>query len=198
MKLGEGDSLVGVATCSEADHVLLATSKARCIRFPVDDVRVFVGRTSSGIRGIALGPEDRVISMTILRPAEFSASERDLFLAAAAARRRLAGDEAAGDEATAEDRPDADEADGVAQLDDVTAAVQLSEERFAEMAPLEDFILTIAANGLGKRTSAYDYRVTPRGGKGIGLLDPGPGHNRVPAALPVARLDARLYLPDRA
>src|SRR3546814_11971311 len=59
MKLDEGDSLVGVATCSEADHVLLATSKARCIRFPVDDVRVFVGRTSSGIRGIALGPEER-------------------------------------------------------------------------------------------------------------------------------------------
>src|SRR3546814_16483845 len=67
--------------------------------------------------------------MTILRPAEFSASERDLFLAAAAARRRLAGAEAAGDEATAEDGPDADEADGVAQLDDDTAAVQLPAER---------------------------------------------------------------------
>src|SRR3546814_15665715 len=66
MKLDEGDSLVGVATCSEADHVLLATSKARCIRFPVDDVRVFAGRTSSGLRGIALGPEDRVIPLTTL------------------------------------------------------------------------------------------------------------------------------------
>ncbi|MFN4089091.1 MAG: DNA gyrase subunit A [Alphaproteobacteria bacterium] len=190
MKLDDGDSLVGVATCSEADHVLLATAKARCIRFPVDDVRVFMGRTSSGIRGIALDGDDRVISMTILQPAAFDADERDAYLRMAALRRRAAGEEAPEGELPAEgasgDEPeDAEDADLAAQA----AAARLSEERYAEMAASEDIILTIAANGQGKRTSAYDYRVTRRGGKGIVLMDLVSEDNSVAAAFPVGERD---------
>ena len=178
MKLDEGDSLVGVATCSEADHVLLATAKARCIRFPVDEVRVFMGRTSSGIRGIALEQGDRVISMTILQSAAFAPEERDAFIRMAAARRRI---------------PDALEgaSEGPAEEpgEENGSALLLSEERYAEMAANEDIILTIAANGLGKRTSAYDYRVTRRGGKGIVLMDLASADNSVAAAFPVGERD---------
>ncbi|MET4698022.1 DNA gyrase subunit A [Constrictibacter sp. MBR-5] len=182
MKLDEGDSLVGVATCSEADHVLLATAKARCIRFPVDEVRVFMGRTSSGIRGIALEEGDRVISMTILQSAEFAPEERDAFIRMAAARRRAAD----APEGTAEG---AVEAPGEEPGEESGAPLLLTEERYAEMAASEDIILTIAANGLGKRTSAYDYRVTRRGGKGIVLMDLGSEDNSVAAAFPVGERD---------
>src|SRR5580693_1364279 len=54
MKLDEGDAIVDVQICTERDDVLLTTATGQCIRFAVDDVRVFTGRTSMGVRGINL------------------------------------------------------------------------------------------------------------------------------------------------
>ncbi len=150
MKLDEGDSLIGVATCREGDDVLLATRKGRAIRFHATDevLRVFAGRDSSGVRGIRLLGDDVVIGLAVLRHVEASPGERLAFLKA---KRRASGDEEV-------DAP-ADE-EGVAEE-------ALSVDRFAELDAMEQVILTVTDRGFGKRSSAYEYRVTGRGGQGI-------------------------------
>ncbi len=170
MKLDEGDSLIGVALALATDHFLLATQQGKAIRFPVTDVRVFAGRSSNGIRGIALGDGDRVISLTILHGAEIDTDTRDSFLRMAAARRRDEG----GD--LGDDQP-------------------LSEDQFAQLSAAEELILSVADDGYGKRTSAYDYRVTKRGGKGIDLMDLMPGAG-VCAAFPVSDSDGLVLVTD--
>ncbi|MDE0780272.1 MAG: DNA gyrase subunit A [Alphaproteobacteria bacterium] len=155
MKLDEGDHLVGVQTCEDTDHVLLATAKAKSIRFEAKDVRVFAGRNSTGVRGIRLSKEDLVISMSILSHAEFSVAEREAYLKRSRA-----------------ERSDPDEPYSVAGTDDPPvegeeAPLELTDERYAELAEQEQFILTVTANGFGKRTSAYEYRITNRGGQGV-------------------------------
>jgi DNA gyrase subunit A len=184
MKLEPGDTLVGVATCVESDHVLLATRNGKCIRFPVEDVRVFRGRNSTGVSGVRLAGDDRVISLTILAGAEFEAAERDSYLRLAAQRRRDGDEVVETGETTEMGEEEAGE------------AVALSEERFAALAAREQFILTVAANGFGKRSSAYDYRVTGRGGKGIELMDLGPSGRAVVAAFPVSDGDQVVLVTD--
>ena len=159
MKLDEGDRLIGVATCREGDDVLLATRKGRCIRFQVTDdvVRVFTGRDSSGVRGIRLAAGDEVISLSVLRHVEASVDERMAYLKWAA-RRRSQGDEA--DPAN----------DLAAEAEEPVADVTLSPERIAELEAAEEMLLTITNGGFGKRSSAYEYRASGRGGQGIANL----------------------------
>jgi DNA gyrase subunit A len=158
MKLDEGDRLIGVATCREGDDVFLATRLGRCIRFQIneDNLRVFAGRDSSGVRGIKLAvgkkPDD-VISLSVLRHVDVSNAERAAYLKAAAARRRNGEDE------TAEAPP--------AEIEEVVEDVTLSDERFAELEQAEELLLTVTDQGFGKRCSAYEYRVSGRGGQGI-------------------------------
>ena len=66
MKLNEKDELVSVIPCGDKDNILLATRLGKAIRFDVHDVRVFVGRGSSGVRGIRLKPNDFVVSMSLI------------------------------------------------------------------------------------------------------------------------------------
>ncbi len=150
MKLDEGDRLVGVKICREDEDVLLTTASGMCIRFPVDTVRVFAGRTSTGVRGIRLDKGNHVISMAILRHVETTSEEARAYLKHAAAMRRAVG------EADAEDPEDSDVAD-----------VAISPERVAELGANEQFVLTVTEHGYGKRTSSYEYRTSGRGGKGI-------------------------------
>jgi DNA gyrase subunit A len=159
MKLDEGDHLVGVATCREGDDVLLATRKGRCIRFTVSDdvVRVFAGRDSAGVRGIKLLGDDRVISLSVLQHVEATVHERAAFLRGAAARRRAQGEEV---DASVEADADAEDAQ-------TEEAGPVSDERLEELALREELLLTVTNAGFGKRSSAYDYRVTGRGGQGI-------------------------------
>ncbi len=159
MKLDEGDRLVGVATLREGDDIMLASRAGRCIRFQATDdvVRVFAGRDSSGVRGIKLAEgkkPDEVISLSVLRHVEASMGERAAYLKRATARRRGSEDEVA--------EPVVIEAEEGAE-----EAIELSDARFAEMAETEDFLLTVTDIGFGKRSSAYEYRVTGRGGQGI-------------------------------
>src|SRR6185295_3028180 len=88
MKLDEGEAIVDVQICTETDDVLLTSAGGQCIRFPVPDVRVFQGRTSMGVRGIALAEGDKVISLAILRHVEADAEERAAYLRRANAVRR--------------------------------------------------------------------------------------------------------------
>ncbi len=150
MKLDEGDSLIGVATAREGDDVLLATRNGRAIRFQAteDQLRVFAGRDSTGVRGIRLLGDDAVIGLAVLRHVEASVEERAAFLKA---KRAATGEEAATE----------------AEEEQPVAEVTLSAERFAELDAMEQVILTVTDRGFGKRSSAYEYRVSGRGGQGI-------------------------------
>ncbi len=170
MKLEEDDRLIAVRTCSAQDDVLLATRLGKSIRFAVEDIRVFAGRTSTGVRGIKLSDDDRVISMSILTHVDATPEERIAYLRYAAQVRRAAG-----------------ETDGAESSDDeenVTAA-SLTADRIAELARLEQFILTVTERGYGKRSSAYEYRITGRGGQGIWNMDMSDRNGAVVAAFPV-------------
>ena len=166
MKLDEGDSLIGVSTCREGDDVLLATHAGRAIRFraEVETLRVFAGRDSTGVRGIKLGRGDAVIALSVLRHVEASVEERAAYLKQAAQRRRN-GEESAEAAAEAEASLAEENAEAAA------AEIALSAERFAELEEQEEILLTVTDGGFGKRSSAYEYRVTGRGGQGIGNIN---------------------------
>jgi DNA gyrase subunit A len=176
MKLEEGDVLVGVAIAREQDDVMLATGAGMAIRFPVEAVRVFSGRTSTGVRGIRLSEgadSDQVISMTILRHVDTSPDEARAYLKHAAAMRRAAGEgETEGSDAEAEG-----------------ADAALSPERIATLEAAEQFILTVTENGYGKRSSSYEYRTSGRGGKGIIAIVTNDRNGGVAAAFPVDHND---------
>jgi len=159
MKLADGEGIVGVQICTEKDDVLLTSSGGQCIRFAVPEVRVFTGRTSMGVRGIALEDDDRLISMSILRHSEATSEERAAYLKKASAVRRSSGGD---DEAVAAMQVEAEEN---------VASIEISEERYVEMSAAEQFVLTLSERGYGKRTSSYEYRITGRGGKGIVAMD---------------------------
>lgn len=157
MKLDEGDGIVRVRMCSEDQDVMLTTALGQCIRFKVTDVRVFAGRNSTGVRGIRLADGDFVIAMGILRHIDVTSAEARAYLKHATAMRRAATGE---EEDVADAIADDDGEDGVEEA-------ALSATRIAELGAAEQFILTISDDGMGKRSSAYDYRVTGRGGKGL-------------------------------
>ncbi len=187
MKLEEGDRLVGVMTCNEAEDVLLAARGSKSIRFPVPDVRVFTGRTSMGVRGIKLEKGDQVVSMSILRHVEADTTERDAYLRFAVAKRRAAGEETEGEPA----------AGAPGEIPAGAAAALLSAERLAEFEAAEEFILTVTENGYGKRSSAYEYRITGRGGQGIANIEMSERNGPVVGSFPVAHSDQIMLMTDR-
>ncbi len=204
MKLDEGDHLIGVATCREGDDVLLATRKGRCIRFQLSDdtVRVFAGRDSSGVRGIRLLGKDAVISLSVLRHVDARNEEREAYLRIANAKRRANGNGNGGDEEAAatleasvpEDPPiesPAPEGEGPA------ADVALTPERIVELDEAEELLLTVTDMGFGKRSSAYEYRVTGRGGQGIANITLAPRNGTaVVATFPVRTGDDVMLVTD--
>jgi DNA gyrase subunit A len=186
MKLEVGERLIAVRPCSDAEDVLLATRNGKCIRFTVGDVRVFSGRTSTGVRGVKLADGDEVISMSMLRHAAFDIAERDAYLRMA--KRRRGGDVEA-PEAAANGNGEAPEP--------AVPAVTLSEERYAAFAVQEEFILSVTARGFGKRTSAYEYRITNRGGQGIANIETSERNGPVVASFPVRHEDQIMLVTNR-
>ncbi|MCW5697752.1 MAG: DNA gyrase subunit A [Bauldia sp.] len=180
MKLAEGEGIVGVQTCTEHDDILLTTANGQCIRFPVPEVRVFKGRDSTGVRGINLGEGDRLISMAVLHHFEVSAEERSTYLKMSRAVRGEGDGEEGGE-------PDAEAAPGDGEL---------SQARYAEMSAAEQFVLTVSANGFGKRTSSYEYRVTGRGGKGITAMVVNERNGALVASFPVEQADQIMLVSD--
>ena len=179
MKLEEGDKIVGVDICREDEDVLLTTAAGACIRFPVDTVRVFAGRTSTGVRGIKLDADNFVISMATLRHVNTSTEETKAYLKHAAAMRRAAG------ESDAEEPEESDVAD-----------VAISPQRLAELGAAEQFVLTVTENGYGKRTSSYEYRTSGRGGKGIIAIQTTARNGRVVASFPMDESDQIMLVTD--
>ena len=170
MKLDEGDKLINVAMCDENNDIMLATRMGKCIRFPVTDVRVFVGRNSTGVRGIKLAKGDEVISMTMLKHIKASVEERDEYLKVSGAMKRT----------------DAESGTDTCITADQTGLLNLlSLEQFEEMQKLEEFILTVTVTGFGKRSSSYEYRVTGRGGSGIANIELSPRNKEVVSSFPI-------------
>jgi DNA gyrase subunit A len=194
MRLDEGDELIGVQTCREGDDVLLATRKGRVIRFTAaaDQLRVFAGRDSSGVRGIRLAAGgDRVIALSVLRHVEASVAERATYLRGAAQRRRAAGEDV--------DANGNGLASGLAEEgEEASAEVAMTPERIAELEAAEEIIFTVTDGGFGKRSSAYEYRVTGRGGQGIGGIELRPKRNgrEVVATFPVRPGDDVMLVTD--
>ncbi|WP_448113345.1 DNA gyrase subunit A [Mesorhizobium amorphae] len=153
----EGDAILAVETCTDNDDVLLTANTGQCIRFPVNDVRVFAGRSSQGVRGINMGDGDSAISMAIIEHVDADPAERAAYLKRSVAERRLTG---------------AGEEEEVALTnEDVSEEAQLSDERYEFLRQHEQFVLTVTEYGYGKRSSSYDFRLTSRGGKGIRATD---------------------------
>ncbi|WP_416908858.1 MAG: DNA gyrase subunit A [Polymorphobacter sp.] len=164
---GDDDTLVGVALCDEEDDVLLTAASGKAIRFAVSDVREFVSRTSTGVRGMTLAAGDRVISMSVLKAFAATPQEREDYLKAAAWK--------------------AEPGERV-----------LSETRMASFAAAEEFILTVTARGFGKRSSAYEYRRSGRGGQGIRTIGESPRNGDVVASFTAHDDDQLMLVTNQA
>jgi DNA gyrase subunit A len=180
MKLEAPDRIVGVQVCNEQQDVLLTSAEGQAIRFPVTDVRVFKGRESAGVRGIKLDGDDEMISMAILNHVEASAAERAAYVRQANAVRR----------GGAEPEQDMEVEESGEE------AVVLSPERYAELSAHEEFVLTVSQKGYGKRTSAYEYRISGRGGKGIIAMTVNQRNGNLVASFPVEDSDQIMLVTD--
>jgi len=168
MKLDDGESLISVLPCTEDQDVFLATYRGRCIRFPVNEIRIFAGRNSTGVRGLLLGKDDRIIGMAMLNHGETDSAVRAAYIKQSRAARRAA--------TGIEEEADAEEE---------TTDLVLDDAKMAELAANEQFILTISENGFGKRTSSYEYRITHRGGSGFANIKLGGKNTAVAGSFPV-------------
>ena len=188
MKLDEGDSIIGVSLLTSVDDVLLTTALGRCIRFGADDVRVFAGRDSTGVRGIRLAAGDTIISMAVLHGVDATPAERAAYIKHAAAQRAAQADDDADAPRPVVDEEDDADADGVESL---------SDDRIEVLRAAEEFVLTVSSEGFGKRTSAYDYRRTGRGGQGLMAHDLSRRGGRLVASFPVENADELLLVTDQ-
>jgi len=161
------DRLIGVELLTEGDDVLLATRNGKAIRFKATDVREFQSRTSTGVRGVRLLTGDEVISMSILHRVGTTQEEREAYLKCPPWRER----------------------------EDVECT--LAPDRYAELQENEQFILTITENGYGKRSSAYEYRRTNRGGQGITNIDTSERNGGVVASFPARQGEALMLVTDQ-
>ena len=134
IKLDPSDELIGIKLANKDDDILLSSKNGKCLRFPLEKLRLFSGLNSSGVRGIKLEKNNYVISQAILKHSKIDMSIRQDYLRAASENRKNTS--------------------------------SLSSE-FEELNKNEEFLLALTTNGYGKRSSAYEYRISNRGGKGI-------------------------------
>ena len=181
------DRMIAAAVCAPEDDILLATRGGRCIRFAVEDVRVFAGRNSVGVRGVKLLNDDRVISLSILLHVEATPDIRAAYLGEASKRRRAPGEEV---EIEAEvETPDDDESQG-------ESAASISDEQFNDLKAHEQFLLSVTEKGFGVRSSAYDYRITGRGGQGIANMKLEKRQDAMVGVFPVGPRDQVILVTD--
>ncbi|MDP2194341.1 MAG: DNA gyrase C-terminal beta-propeller domain-containing protein, partial [Alphaproteobacteria bacterium] len=177
IKLDEGEKLIGVAHCKSTDDMMLFTKHGLCNRFVLDDnIRIFAGRNSNGVRGIKLAGDDEVVSMTILSAtSDYTPEERAQYIKMS-------------NKLRADGTPD-DDADDASDQADTQNMDDLSQERFQQMEAEEQFILTVTENGYGKRSSCYAYRTTNRGTQGYKSIAVSDRNGYVAASFPVENDD---------
>ena len=187
MKLDEGDQIVQVALSKPDQDVFLTSAKGQSVRFLIgEEVRLFKGRDSTGVRGIRLEEGDRVISMAIIDHTEATPDERVAYLKRAVVERRALSAE--GDEADAA-APSADD-------EATTGVAELTDERYEQLKAREQFLLAVSERGFGKRSSSYEYRTSGRGGKGIAAMVVNDRNGDLVAAFPVANTDQIMLMTD--
>jgi len=167
MDLNEGTELVNARIAGDEDDVMLFTDSGRAIRFSTTAVRVFKGRKSTGVRGIKLLGQDKVVSMSVIRHFIATPDERSAYLKMRRAVSGLVDEEVNSDE------------------DDVNENATISPERYAEMSASENLILTITSGGAGKLSSSHDYPVRGRGGMGVAAMDKTMRGGAIVASFPV-------------
>ncbi len=167
MDLKEGTELVNARIAGEEEDVMLFTDSGRAIRFSTTAVRVFKGRKSTGVRGIKLLDQDKVVSMSVIRHFIATPDERSAYLKMRRAVSGLIDEEINSDE------------------DDVNENATISPERYAEMSASENLILTITSGGAGKLSSSHDYPVRGRGGMGVAAMDKTMRGGAIVASFPV-------------
>ena len=196
MKLEEGQKLVGVAICDDNSDVLLSSKAGKCIRFSLENLRVFQSRNSTGVRGIKLDPYNEVISLSILKNSEAeSIEDRENYLKIDLDTRMKLNElyNTPKDENSL--LANIDEPMPV-KIDDEILAV-LSKDKIIAMAKSEEMILTITENGYGKRTSSYEYRVTNRGGSGITNIITSKRNGNVIASFPIENDKEIIMISDK-
>ena len=134
IKLVSNDELVSVKLATQLDDVFLSSSSGKCLRFPLEKLRLFSGLNSTGVKGIKLEKNNFVISQAILKHSLINMNIRKEYLRSASENRKNIG--------------------------------KLKND-FEELSKNEEFLLAITTKGFGKRSSAYEYRISNRGGKGI-------------------------------
>ena len=170
MKLKENDNLVNVVVCSDKSNIFMSTKLGKCVRFGCKDLRVFSGRSSIGVRGIKLSSNDSVISLAILYGFNFDVEERDEYLKVSAAVRK----------------------------DEKFEKKILNEEKFNLLKENEEFILSVTDKGYGKRSSAFEYRKTSRGGVGIANMQLSERYgSEVVASFPITNNDQLMLVTDK-
>ena len=194
MKLENGEALIGVNICSDDDDIMLSTKNGKSIRFSSESLRIFQSRNSTGVRGIKLEKGNEVIDMSILKHSEADMLTKEKYLKISTDKRIDLRD-ALIFNAEIENNKEIDLIDAIPKkLPKITS--DLSEEQIYQMALDEEFILTITENGFGKRTSAYEYRITNRGGVGITNIVTSKRNGKVVASFPIDHKDQVMLITD--
>ncbi len=182
MKLADGDTLIGVNICRDDEHIFLASESGSGLRFPIDAIRVFKGRTSDGVRGMRIDEVDGLVSMSVLNAGEQSTEIRDHLL-------RI----------PLELRHRIKLAANIEEVQEILAGIEtsLDAQKIWDMCKVEQFILSITENGYGKRSSSYEYRITNRGGRGVVNIVTSERNGKVVASMPINDDEQIVMITDK-
>ena len=195
MKLEGDEKLIGVNLCNDQDDIMLSTKNGKCIRFPVENLRLFQSRNSTGVRGIKLEEGNEVMSLSILKHAKEESEMKDSYLKIML-EQRLALREALLFNRKLKESPPHDLLTQPMPTPEIKAS-GLTKEQIEKMAENEEFIFTITENGFGKRSSAYEYRITNRGGSGITNIITSKRNGDVVASFPIESKDQVMIITDK-
>ncbi len=195
MKLEGDEALIGVNLCHEKNDIMLSTKSGKCIRFPVAKLRTFQSRNSTGVRGIKLEAGNKVIAMSVLTHAGEDMEVKEKYLSIDL-EKRLELRDALIHNKNLKENPAPDLLEQPRALPKIKVE-GLSQEVIEEMAMLEEFILTITENGYGKRSSAYEYRITNRGGSGITNIITSKRNGNVVASFPIEGKDQVMVITNK-
>ena len=195
MKLEGDEALIGVNLCTESDDIMVSTKDGKCIRFPVSKLRIFQSRSSTGVRGIKLGLGNKVIAMSVLKHAGDDSEVKEKYLKIEL-EDRLALREALAHNQKLKETPSEDLLVTPVEIPQIKGA-ELAQDVIEKMALDEEFIFTMTENGFGKRSSAYEYRITNRGGSGITNIVTSKRNGPVVASFPIEGKDQVMIITDK-
>ena len=200
MKLDGDESLIGVRLCKSDDDIMLSTKNGKCIRFPVEKLRIFQSRNSTGVKGIKLEASNEVIAISILTNTEKYNDKKEHYLKISTNKRIELKRALLTNIKIEEIKNNQEQLDLVDQQSISIPQISnpdIAQEDIEQMALKEEFILTITENGYGKRTSAYEYRLTNRGGVGITNIITSKRNGNVVASFPVDENDQIMLITDQ-